>query len=95
MNPVTGRWAEGGNAASSPYILVGSSSAARQDGSSFQLVKSTAKADPDAPRASCDFQWRRGKAVLQAAERTTSAGHRSLAGADPAGLQRAPAASSR
>lgn len=88
MNPVTGRWAEGGNAASSPYILVGSSSAARQDGSSFQLVKSTAKATQTL-RGVVDFQWRRGKAVLQTAERTTSKGHRSLAGADPAGYSAA------
>ncbi len=83
LNPVTGRWAEGGNGTSSPYILVGSSSAARQDGSSFQLVKSATNA-VQTLRGVVDFQWRRGRTVLQSAERTTSAGHRSLAGADPA-----------
>ncbi len=83
LNPVTGRWAEGGSGTSSAYILVGSSSAARQDGSSFQLVKSTSKTT-ETLRGVVDFQWRRGKTVLQTAERTTSAGHRSLAGADPA-----------
>ncbi len=83
LDPATGHWAEGGTGTSSPYILVGSSSAARQDGSSFQLVKNTSKT-AETLRGVVDFQWRRGKTVLLTAERTTTAGHRSLAGADPA-----------
>ena len=40
-------------------------------------------------RGIVDYQWRRGRVVLQTAERTTTAGHRSLAGADPAGYSAA------
>ena len=40
-------------------------------------------------RGVVDYQWRRGKTVLQSGARPTSTGHMSLAGADPAGFSSA------
>ena len=73
-------------AASSSYAAVGAGKAARQGGRSFQLV---AGKSAFTLRGVVDFQWRRGSTVLQSAARTTTAGHHSLAGADPAGFSAA------
>jgi hypothetical protein len=40
-------------------------------------------------RGLVEFQWRRGRAVLQSTRRPTTAGHVSLAGADPRGFSAA------
>jgi hypothetical protein len=40
-------------------------------------------------RGLVEFQWRRGKKVLMSANRATTAGHASLAGADPTGFSAA------
>ena len=39
-------------------------------------------------RGVVSFQWRRGSTVEYTVSRPTTAGHTSLAGADPVGLQR-------
>jgi len=64
------------------WVAVGGSSSPRQGGSSFDLKPAQGK-PPVTLRGVVDFQWRRGKRVLANATRTTAAGHKSLAGADP------------
>ncbi len=55
---------------------------ASQSGRNFQLVP---PAGPFTLRGVVSFQWRHGTKVVYAVTRTTTAGHQSLAGADPAG----------
>jgi hypothetical protein len=70
------------------FVSVGPGDSVRQDGQSFQLVPK-----PDKPtstlRGVVEFQWRRGKTVLQSATRFTTAAHKSVSGADPAGYSAA------
>jgi hypothetical protein len=77
--------------ADSGYVPVGTSAAARQAGRSFQFVPT-----PDRPaftlRGVVSFQWRRGVHVVHAISRPTTAGHKSLAGADPTGFSAADCA---
>lgn len=88
LNAATGTWLNLVKGASPSYVAVGPSAAARQGGRSFQLVP-VAGRPAVTMRGIVDYQWRRGRVVLQTAERTTTAGHRSLAGADPAGYSAA------
>jgi hypothetical protein len=77
-------------AGSSPrhYVFVGAAASARQSGRSFQLMPVAGR--PAATlRGVVDFQWRRGQRVLLSVSRPTSAGHVSVAGADPAGFSAA------
>jgi hypothetical protein len=85
LDPTTNSWADLSSASSS-FVAVGTGASARQGGRSFQLVPGKS---PFTLRGVVDFQWRRGKAVLESAARPTAAGHRSLAGADPAGFSAA------
>jgi hypothetical protein len=62
---------------------VGAAKKARQGGSSFELKPLTGQS-PFTMRGVVDFQWRRGAAILASVSRPTTAGHESLAGADPA-----------
>ena len=88
LNTATGKWSNLGKGESPTYVAVGPAAAARQGGRSFQLVPVAGRPGVSM-RGIVDFQWRRGRTVLQTAERTTTAGHRSLAGADPAGYSAA------
>lgn len=77
----SGRWVD--LAAAKPaFVAVGGGGSARQAGRSFQLVPVTGK-PAFAMRGVVGFQWRRGSTVLLSVTRATTAGHRSLAGADP------------
>jgi hypothetical protein len=73
-----------GNAKPS-FLHVGGGATVRQGGRSFQLQPQAGK-PAFMLRGVVVFQWRRGARVLQSASRPTTAGHRSLAGADPAGF---------
>jgi hypothetical protein len=70
-----------------PFLRAGAG-VGRQIGASFQI-----KPEPGRPamtfRGLVEFQWRRGKTVLESTRRPTTAGHVSLAGADPAGFSAA------
>ncbi len=79
----SGQWLDLTSGASSGFVAVGSGAAARQGGTSFDL-KPVQGRPPVTLRGVVDFQWRRGKTVLVSATAPTSAGHKSLAGADPA-----------
>lgn len=85
LNTATNRWVDLSSAASS-FVAVGSGASARQGGRSFQLVPGKAAFTL---RGVVGFQWRRGATVLLSTSRPTSAGRKSLAGADPAGFSAA------
>jgi hypothetical protein len=91
LNPSTKQWADLAQGADSGFLAVGSGSA-RQAGRSFQFVP-TANAPAFTLRGVVSFQWRRGPIhVVHAVSRVTTAGHKSLAGADPAGFSAATCA---
>ncbi len=82
LNP-SKHWVDLATGTGSGYVAIPGGVSARQGGSSFELKPVPGKAAVTL-RGVVDFQWRRGKTVLLSAARPTSAGHRSLAGADPA-----------
>jgi len=83
------RWAALGNGASTGYASAGSGSAhSRQAGTSFVIAPVAGHA-AFMLRGIVDFQWRRAGRVIATATRATTAGRRSLAGADPAGFSAA------
>ncbi len=79
----SGRWVNLASGASSGFVAVGSGASARQGGTSFEL-KPVAGKPAVTLRGVVDFQWRRGRTILVSGAEPTAAGHRSLAGADPA-----------
>jgi hypothetical protein len=90
LDNTTKKWADLTQGADSGFLAVGSG-APRQAGRSFQFVPT-----PDTPqftlRGVVSFQWRRGARVVHAVSRVTTTGHKSLAGADPAGFSAASCA---
>jgi len=84
----TKQWIDLASEAAPSYVYVGPGSSVRQDGQSFQLVPKTGMA-ASTLRGVVDYQWRRGKKVLQSASRDTTAAHKSVSGADPAGYSKA------
>jgi hypothetical protein len=87
LNGSTKHWADLAGTAPG-FISVGSGKGGRQGGQSFQLMPVTGRPS-SMLRGLVEFQWRRGRTVLQSARRPTTAGHRSLAGADPPGYSAA------
>jgi hypothetical protein len=83
-----GKWVDLASGATPGYVNVGGSGAAREGGRSFQLVPVAGKPATEL-RGVVDFQWRHGKTVLVRTSRSTGAGHKSVAGADPAGFSAA------
>jgi hypothetical protein len=82
-----GAWQELPGDSASDWQLVGRGSAgSRQAGRSFQVRPS---AGGTRLRGLVRFEWRRGTRVVRRAVRATARGHRSTAGADPAGYSRA------
>jgi len=81
------RWVDLASSVHGTFVEVGGGGSARQDGSSFQITPAGHTAF--VLRGVVDYQWRRGRAVLLSVSRPTSAGHVSLAGADPAGFSAA------
>jgi hypothetical protein len=66
------------------FAPVGSAGTPRQGGSSFKLAPVAGKPAVTL-RGVVTFQWRRGGHVVHTVSKPTSAGHVSLAGADPEG----------
>jgi hypothetical protein len=81
-------WVDLASGSSPTFIPVGAAASPRQGGRSFQLVPVPGKPAVTL-RGVVSFQWRRGKTVTHRLTRATSAGHMSLAGADPAGASTA------
>jgi hypothetical protein len=88
MNTATKHWTDLASARSGNFVFVGPGSNVRQGGRSFQLVPRPGRAAAEM-RGVVEYQWRRGRTVVQAISRPTSAGHKSVAGADPAGYSAA------
>jgi hypothetical protein len=80
QEPSSKRWVNVAKGADSGFVKVGAAQIARQAGQSFRFA---AGGRAFTLRGYVTFQWRRGKTVMGTLERATSAGHRSLAGADP------------
>ncbi len=70
------------------FVYVGTGASARQGGRSFQLMPAAGQ-PAFTFRGVVEFQWRSARHVLGSATRVTEAGHKSLAGADPAGYSSA------
>ena len=77
------RWIDLASDAHAPWVPVGGGGSSRQDGSSFQITPVTGR-PAFALRGVVQFQWRHAGRVLLSVSRATTAGHKSLAGADPA-----------
>jgi hypothetical protein len=88
LNASTNTWIDLASGATPAFVPVGAGATARQDGTSFQLVPVAGKPAVTL-RGVVDFQWRRGKKILLTAARPTTAGRKSLAGAEPAGYSAA------
>lgn len=84
----TNKWVFIAQGADSGFLAVGSAKSARQAGRSFVFVPAVGK-PAFTLRGVVDFQWRHGAKVVHSATRATAAGHKSLAGADPAGFSAA------
>jgi hypothetical protein len=87
MNTTTRQWVDLSKAAPA-FVAVGAAKAARQGGSSFELKPVTGN-PAFTMRGVVNFQWRHGATVVASLSRPTTAGHESLAGADPAGFSAA------
>ncbi len=64
------------------FVAVGSAKLALEAGRSFQLVPVPGK-PAFKLRGVVSFQWRKGTRVLESLSRATTAGHKSVSGADP------------
>lgn len=84
----TNTWIDLAHGGDSGFIAVGTGKTARQGGTSFQLMPVTGK-PAFTIRGLVTFQWRHGARVLHEVTRTTSAGHKSVADADPVGYSAA------
>jgi hypothetical protein len=87
MEPADKHWVDLSGSASN-FVAVGGAKAARQAGRSFQLVPVPGK-PAFTLRGVVSFQWRKGSKIEESISRPTTAGHDSLAGADPAGFSAA------
>jgi hypothetical protein len=83
-----GTWVDLASGVTPGYVGVGNAGEAREGGRSFQLVPVAGKPASEL-RGVVNFQWRHGKTVLVRGSRSTGAGHKSGAGADPAGFSAA------
>jgi hypothetical protein len=88
QDATTKQWIDLAQGADSGLQKVGSAGLARQAGRSFQLAPATGKPTYTL-RGDVVFQWRHGSTVLQTATVPTTAGRKSLAGADPHGYSAA------
>jgi hypothetical protein len=83
----TGTWVDLAAASDAAFVPVGSGKSSRQGGATF-VLKPVA-GEMLMLRGVVTFQWRNGTTVLEQLSRPTSAGRKSLAGADPPGFSAA------
>lgn len=88
LDATTKAWLNLSKGGDSGLLKLGSGALARQGGLSVELAPVAGK-PAFTLRGYVTFQWRRGATVLQSATRLTTAGHTSLAGADPRGFSAA------
>ncbi len=77
------QWVDLASGASSGFVEVGSGASSRQGGTSFEL-KPVAGKPAVTLRGVVDYEWRHGKTIVVSGTEPTTAGHKSLAGAEPA-----------
>lgn len=82
------RWTYIAHGADSGLLKLGSADVSRQAGRSFQFAHAQG-APAFTLRGVVTFQWKHGSTVLLSTYRVTSAGHKSVAGADPKGYSAA------
>jgi hypothetical protein len=82
MESAQDRWVNLSDGADSGYVKIGEAKMARQYGWLFVLKPATG-AKALTLRGVVTFQWRNGTTIVQTLSRPTTAGHKSLAGADP------------
>ena len=80
------KWTELGHGADSGLLAVGPSNTARQYGRSFTLAAPTHAVKL---RGLVSYEWVRDKRVVYSTQRITTAGRKSVAGADPVGFSSA------
>lgn len=88
LDTQTKAWTFVTHGADSGLLKVGPADAVTQAGRSFQFAP-TKTSPAFTLRGVVTFEWKRHAKTVVTAQRTTSAGHRSLAGADPAGFSAA------
>ncbi len=88
LDSTTKRFIDLANGVAPRFVTVGPARSAREAGRSFQLVP-VAGGPAVRLRGVVTFQWRRGRTVVESISRPTTAGHQSLAGADPLGFSAA------
>jgi hypothetical protein len=81
-------WVNLAHGGDSGFIAIGGAKIGRQGGWSAQLMQGKGQATYTL-RGIVTYQWRRGATVLHEASRATSAGHRGVADAEPAGYSAA------
>jgi hypothetical protein len=86
LDLATHQWTDLGKSAESGFVQIGSAASTRQAGHSFGFKPSTAAFTM---RGFVEFQWRRAGHLVHLATRLTTAGHTSLAGAEPKGFSAA------
>jgi hypothetical protein len=89
LDATTKQWADLGKSADSGFVSIGSAASTRQAGRTFEF-KPTATAYT--LRGEVEVQWRRAGRVVHLADLLTTAGHTSLAGAEPKGFSAATCA---
>jgi hypothetical protein len=89
LDTTTNKWLNLTEGADSGFVKVGSAKLSRQAGRSFQFAAPATGKPAFSLRGEVIFQWRKGPTVLQTATIPTTAGHTSLAGADPKGFSAA------
>src|ERR1700677_4765650 len=87
LEPTSKVWVDLTGSASN-FAAVGNAKAARQAGQSLTVVPVPGK-PAFMLRGVVSFQWRKGSQIEESVSRPTTAGHQSLAGADPAGFSAA------
>jgi hypothetical protein len=85
LDSSTKLWVDLTTGADSGFVAVGAAKSARQAGYSFQLTPAAGK-PAFMLRGVVSFQWRHGSAVVYTVSRPTTARHKSVSGADPAGF---------
>ncbi len=88
LDATTKKWLNLSQGADSGLTKVGSAQLARQAGRSFQFAPTSGQSTFTL-RGDVVFQWRHGTTVRQTTTVPTTAGHKSLAGADPRGYSAA------
>jgi hypothetical protein len=86
LDTTTHQWADLGKSADSGFVLLGTAASTRQTGRTFEFKPTTTAYTL---RGLVEFQWRRAGRVVHLLSHPTTAGHVSLAGAEPKGFSTA------